>query len=396
MSPNDDLSRAGRNRQDNENSKLNFKVGKNYLLIIGIDKYSGGIPKLRNAVSDAKTLKQVLVERYQFEDGEPFTLELYDENATRKNIIRVFDKLILGLKEEDSLVFYFSGHGEYIEYLKKGYWIPVDAVNEDRSTYLPNDEVFSLIGNLKARHVFGIVDSCFSGSLFRSVDKNKVTQRYFSKPSRIIMTSGQLEPVADGSLGGQSPFNQKLVSQLKSNIDNSLRVGVLCENILNDFEFDDSKQVPQWGPLMNVGHSDGQFILFQKDGDWTAVVEQEQQQISTPNQPARSLDSTPSVPTPPVVYNSAVAGSLDLFKADLELKITMDLIPEAFEMLYKQLTNNQYRTTILVRYGEFNSNKKKEENGTADAKDLKTSYAQIRSAFLSVVGKLTERDLKSL
>ena len=154
MSSNDESTRAGRKFSKKPGSGLDFKVGKNYLLVIGIDKYSNGIPRLNNAVSDAQLFKNALVERYQFEEGAPYTIELYDEEATRGNIIQTFDQLILTLKKEDSLVFYFSGHGEYLKHVKTGYWVPVDAINEKRYTYLTNNTVLNMIDNIKARSRF--------------------------------------------------------------------------------------------------------------------------------------------------------------------------------------------------------------------------------------------------
>ncbi len=402
MSPNDELDRAGRKFKKKPSSGLNFTVGNNYLLIIGIDKYKNGIPRLRNAVSDAKLFKQTLVEHYQFREEAPYLIELYDEDATRGNIIQAFDQLILSLKEEDSLVFYFSGHGEYLEHITTGYWVPVDAVNEKRYTYLTNDEVLKTIKSLKCRHVFGVIDSCFSGSLFRSMDKKKVTQRYFSKPSRMIVTSGQLEVVADGALGDQSPFAKKLLSQLKNNISDSLRAARLCEGILEDFEFDDSKQVPQWGPLMNVGHGNGQFVFLRKDADWESLVvrEVEEQQSAgggiTRHADAATGDSskTPTV-TPPAepAELGPVPDNLPDLKFYLEELIAEERISDVYDILKKKITNRTLRGILINRHGEFRRNKRKEDAGTADPRDLKVSYAQIRQAFLSVVSKLTDGDI---
>ena len=402
MSPNDEPTRAGRKFSKQPSSNLDFQVGKNYLLIIGIDKYSNGIPRLRNAVSDARLFKQTLVERYQFEESTPYTIELYDEEATRGNIIQTFDQLILTLKEEDSLVFYFSGHGEYLEHVKTGYWIPVDAVNERRYTYLTNNEVLNMIGNIRARHVFGVIDSCFSGSLFRSTDKKKVTKRYFSKPSRTIVTSGQLEPVADGALGDQSPFAKKLLAQLKNNISTTLRVSTLCEGILDDFEFDDSRQVPQWGPLMNVGHGNGQFVFFKKDADWVRLVEEEAAEQrsseggidrhlerptgSSANEVRPTGNIQPELP-------EEIPTTLEEFKFHLEMMIAQDEIPQAFKVLRDRVTNRRLISTLIVRSGEYTRTKKREDDGTGDPRDIERSYAQVRNAFLSVVQKLTEKDV---
>ena len=233
------------------------------------------------------------------------------------------------------------------------------------------------------------------------MDKKKVTQRYFSKPSRMIITSGQLEVVADGALGDQSPFAKKLLSQLDNNIRNSLRVSTLCEGVLDDFEFDDTRQVPQWGPLMNVGHGNGQFVFFKKDADWTALVEEEVATQSTTGGIDRHIDrqtgagtgEVSRTVTPEPELPAEIPNTLDEFKLHLEMMIAAGDIPGAFDAMKTRVTNTSYRTTLFVRYGEYNGNKKKEASGIADARDLKTSYAQIRHTFLSLVQRLTERDV---
>src|ERR1700681_3623019 len=58
--------------------------GEQWLLTIGIDSYLSW-PRLKTAVNDAKSLKSILLERYNIDKGH--VIELYDENATRKNII---------------------------------------------------------------------------------------------------------------------------------------------------------------------------------------------------------------------------------------------------------------------------------------------------------------------
>ncbi len=86
--------------------------------------------------------------------------------------------------------------------------------------------------------------------------------------------------------------------------------------------------------------------------------------------------------------------TLPELKLEWEEMVGEERIPEVFEILRKKVINNTYRTTLFVRYGEYNSNQKKEASGTADPRDLEISYAQIRNAFLNIIQRLTERDVK--
>ena len=396
------LNRAGR-EQTKESEKLPISIGKNYLLVIGIDEYANGIPDLRNAVKDAVAFKNTLVSHYQFIDEEPYTICLFNSAATRRRIIQVFDQLIKTIKPADSLVFYFSGHGEIIERRKnvKGFWIPSDAELGERATYLDNQQVLDLIDSIEARHVFGIVDSCFSGSLFnRSRSLTSVTERIISLPSRWLMTSGQLEVVSDGSLGENSPFAQRLLIQLRNNIEEALWVTELCHGVMKGFQFNPEKQVPEYAPLNNVGHEGGQFVFLKKNGDWKDVIEQERayRKANPPvSQPARQVEkATAQQPQKPVVGETLPPpdfSSLDRFKEALILRVGMDEIPEVFNLLYSRLKKANHRSLLLTRYSEYSKNKKDESAGIADDRHLRISYNQIRNVFSTLINNLTEDDV---
>ena len=58
-----------------------FDAGKQYAVIIGIDRYTDW-PPLKNAVADAKDIRSILAERYFIDEF----LELYDAAATNRGI----------------------------------------------------------------------------------------------------------------------------------------------------------------------------------------------------------------------------------------------------------------------------------------------------------------------
>ena len=252
--------------------------GNNHLLLIGIDKYANGIPILNNAVRDAEAVKQVLQEQYQFDPD--FTQTLFNQEATKDAILDAFDFYLQNLSDQDNLIFYFSGHGEYLDLNKRGYWIPVDATEGKRGSFLSNNEVIDFINGLKARHVFGIVDSCFSAALFsRKMDTQ--SQRLYATPSRWLLTAGRLEPVSDGTLGDHSPFAKTLISQLSYNANPYLWTSELCDKVLKGLSYNNDKQVPRGEPLQNAGHQGGQFIFIKQTGQIADVLPVLQPKIET-------------------------------------------------------------------------------------------------------------------
>ncbi|MFH1675364.1 MAG: hypothetical protein ABIF87_18330 [Pseudomonadota bacterium] len=69
-------------------------TGDQWLFVIGIDTYIEW-PRLKTAVNDAKSVKDILLSPYHF--NKDHLIELYDESATRKNII---GKLLTNGQEE--------------------------------------------------------------------------------------------------------------------------------------------------------------------------------------------------------------------------------------------------------------------------------------------------------
>lgn len=90
--------------------------GRKRALVIGIN-YTDYNNSLDSCVSDAKNMKAVLLQHYRF--SEDTVLLLTDEETpeetlespTRARILTALQWLVEGAQRNDSLVFYFSGHG---------------------------------------------------------------------------------------------------------------------------------------------------------------------------------------------------------------------------------------------------------------------------------------------
>ena len=141
---------------------------------------------------------------------------------------------------------------------------------------MKNNEVVDLFQDIEARHVFGIVDSCFSGSLFRQRNLDEASLRQFNIPSRWLLTAGRLEPVSDGALGKHSPFAKSLITQLKYPDSPALWVSELCPKVIRGVSYNEEKQLPRGEPLQKVGHQGGEFVFFTRDADISGVLKKVQ------------------------------------------------------------------------------------------------------------------------
>ena len=239
-------------------------VGKNYALLIGIDRYRR-FPALKSAVGDARAVKDVCLSRYCFDKA----FELYDEAATRRGIMQLVREVARRCRMNDSLLIYYAGHGHLDPVFGTGFWVPYDGDRDAPDTWVPNVLLKQAIANMAARHVLLVSDSCFSGDFFeRSVGTtgpidNTHYRRVFGKPSRQIMTSGGLEPVADSELRGHSAFAHFFVRALRDNRKPWLSASAIFPRVCEGFELRDrGGQTPLFGYMRGSGSERGEFIFF--------------------------------------------------------------------------------------------------------------------------------------
>jgi hypothetical protein len=243
-----------------------ISAGKYFAFIIGIDKYKGTWPALGNAVHDAKSMEDELKKDYGFNE----VISLYNEDATRANIISKFEDLTTKISKDDNLLIFYSGHGDFKQQYNKGYWVPVDATSNSTVSFISNSDIQTYINGINSRHILLIADACFTGDIFRGQSSElpfEKSDRYimeaYSKSSRFAMTSGNIQPVADGGKDNHSVFTYYLLKYLKEINTKYFSARELFNNIERPV-INNSEQEPQYKPLKNAGDEGGQFIFIRK------------------------------------------------------------------------------------------------------------------------------------
>ncbi|MDP3149940.1 MAG: caspase family protein [Ignavibacteria bacterium] len=241
-------------------------VGKYYALVIGIDNYKGDWPKLNNAVNDAKTVSEVLLKDYRFDE----IITLYNEEASRDNIIQKLEALASKTAKDDNVLVYYSGHGEFNQQYNRGYWVPANATTKSTSGYISNPDLQTYLNGIRSRHTLLISDACFSGDILRGRTEEvpfENSDRYFKevyrRASRCALTSGGNEPVMDGGRDGHSVFTYYLLKSLRENESQYLTAGQLF-NELQIPVANNSEQTPIFQPIKNIGDEGGQFIFVKR------------------------------------------------------------------------------------------------------------------------------------
>lgn len=245
------------------------ETGRTKALVVGINDYRDAAPgqgwsDLRAARADAEAVAAVLREKY----GYDVSL-LLDGEATRERFMAALDEAA-GLEPDDALLVYYAGHGYYDEALGEGFWIPSDARLKNngrlaKEDWIWNSTITKMLGASKARHVLVVADSCYGGSLFRGVDSGRPApdeqwyRRAAGKPSRYLITSGDLEQVLDGE-GAHSVFAQQVLHSLRypdRAIFAASDLGLAVRERVGEL----TGQMVRMGPLRVASDAGGEFVF---------------------------------------------------------------------------------------------------------------------------------------
>ena len=131
-----------------------------YLLAIGIESYkaAAAVPFAENSV---KIISQLLAKKYGILERNQVVL--FGNAATGQAIQGHLRNLTARMGKDDTLFFYYAGHGLAGKDGREVYMIPSDVV---RGAYVDEDFAFSKIINdhfAKMGQVYAFLDTCFSG-----------------------------------------------------------------------------------------------------------------------------------------------------------------------------------------------------------------------------------------
>ncbi|MEH6519335.1 MAG: caspase family protein [Halioglobus sp.] len=157
-------------------------MANKYALIVGINKYPYMEEKyqLGGCVNDAKLIKSILVNKFNFDAAN--IVELHDEQATRDSILAEMNRLADVIAKDDIVVFHYSGHGHQCkvksEYTDEGSGKDNCILPCDDSEPSPEGEIWREIRDYqindwlqrlasKTRYTTLIFDACHSGTMTR-------------------------------------------------------------------------------------------------------------------------------------------------------------------------------------------------------------------------------------
>lgn len=252
--------------------------GRYYAIIIGNQDYIF-LDDLRSPLRDSARIKEILEEKYGFST-------LLIPNATEKSILNTINEFYDQIGENDNLLIYYAGHGNISRSdqsrTERGYWLPVDAAKENISNWINNSVISDHLDRLKARSVLVISDSCYAGQLgsdkspflfgvSSSNESERLIKAGLSRRSRVVISSGGVKPVLDGSNRTHSVFASALIDALEQNDKTMRDSGLFSQLAVNVRKrsafsaFNEEPQIPEMKPVREAGHEGGTFYFVPKN-----------------------------------------------------------------------------------------------------------------------------------
>ncbi|MBW4629515.1 MAG: caspase family protein [Brasilonema octagenarum HA4186-MV1] len=318
-------------------SKNNFN--RSFAIILGINNYENDIPKLETAAPDALKLAQIIQDQHthlkqQYQAQNQYEVQLLlNQRVTLKKLRELIENFKKGqifldnkkvtVTKDDRVLFYFAGHGIADNAMDNedgpvGYLIPQDAT-DDKSTYLPMQDLHDALNALPCRHMLAILDCCFAGAFrWGSLKRNivpKVTvykeryDRFISDAAWQVITSAADDQKALDSLGQRgtvidgdeihSPFAKALFDALRGGPDEGPdfnKDGIITATELYSYLRDQveiltekhyKRQTPGFCPLKK--HDKGEFIFLLPNFERDKLADAPP--LNVENNPYRGLQS---------------------------------------------------------------------------------------------------------
>ncbi len=374
--------KAGFEEDDDEAAASAIKIGKSFMLGIGINEYvNPEWPRLNNAVNDIEAIAELLGKRYRFDeirlvrDGE-VTRERMEEE-----IYRYTDEAVLG--PDDSLLIYYSGHG-HLDKNEKGYWVPVGAKKGAIASYLPNSRILELISDMKARHVLLVSDSCYSGSLFtqdRSMANTELVASELEKrKSRWAICSGREDQKVSDGTGKNSPFTEAMLQELMVNESGKINISRIAEMVMA-ITRSNKDQLPNFGPI--AGNLGGQFVFTLKNykGNKTGPSPIEKPTVVTRGK-KDDEEEAPSSPVSHLLEQPVPTTRKELYDA-IQAMLAQQYTLEAIQLVldFKDPGLARVRDTAVLLSGRWNALQREERQGVIDNKEAATGKNKITAAM---------------
>jgi WD40 repeat protein len=222
-----------------------------HIMAVGINRYKNSKLSLNYAKPDAESFTKMMDERGTslFKSIELHTL--YDDDATKTQILKKLDELSNKIHPEDVFIFYYAGHGSMVD--NQFYFIPTESSRLYDQNALSKEAIEAGLLQDKFRHIAAlkqliIMDACQSGGSVELLatrgasEEKAIAQLSRSAGIHVMASAGSEQFAAEFDELGHGLFTYVLMRALQGEADGAPKDGKVTIYELKSF-IDD--QVPE-------------------------------------------------------------------------------------------------------------------------------------------------------
>ena len=258
----------------------------NTALFFAIDDYSDNpvYGDLSNPIKDVAAIAGELKEMYGF------STYIYKNQSKGEIYATLQEWQKHQFSSQSQLLIFFSGHGDFWEFTKKGYFIP-QTQESDYSAFIQLTDLANIITQIQCRNILLAVDACYSGTLDQAIafkgsgqvqtgSSRSYIKTLLDNKSRLLITSGGKERTPEGER--HSPFSEAILRALRGNYTTD--DGILTfRELLSHLERVHPK--PHQGKF--PGHENGSFVFISNNVQLSSASDEnrgnEERSIGYPN-----------------------------------------------------------------------------------------------------------------
>lgn len=201
-----------------------------FVLAVGINAYREEQLNLHSARNDAEAIADYFGRKGERIFARQNIKTLYDQEATRDNIIKAIKTIKDSANPEDVVVMFFSGHGDMDPNDGQYYFIPHDFSTRGQieTMYKTGGVSASTIGGLtrdmKAKKILVMLDTCHSGKAlvgFRGMEDVKAMKMLAKSFGLHVLAASKDEQLAgEAKQIGHGIFTQAIIEGMEGKADN--------------------------------------------------------------------------------------------------------------------------------------------------------------------------------
>ncbi|MGC4022420.1 MAG: caspase family protein [Cyclobacteriaceae bacterium] len=210
-----------------------------HMMIVGINKYMNAAYNLNYAQPDAKAFANKLIESSGHIFKSVNKIEIYDEDATKENIVQGFKAIIAKARPEDVFVFFYAGHGSLDEEHKDKdgdspfYFVPTNITklygdpDQLQNKGLSGNELRDYLTQIRSTKQIVLMDACHSGGALKGMnvravasDEKAIVQLARSSGVVWIASSGTKQFATEFDVLKHGVFTYALLEALDGKADN--------------------------------------------------------------------------------------------------------------------------------------------------------------------------------